>query len=312
MGFGTRAACRLLALAAVVTGAPAVASSVAATEAPAAAAEIEHETPSLLEGWTFTVAPYLWLPAIEGRVGAQGVSGRVDVSHGDVLDLIGDGLSLLAAFGRIEAQRGRFLAFVDTSLTRLDTDKGASLDDVDRGPISVENIDVDASLRLDTVFLEFGLGYRALEYRFLNRSRPFFADVFVGGRYYYFWTQGKVKATAKLLGLPSGPQVLRTAGRTTTTLDWVDPVVGFRWSIPVLEDLDVGFRGDVGGFEAGSDLAWSLTGTLRYHLPWRPCGVDPALVLGYRILDFDYESGGTTMDLSMSGPALGLTFHFPR
>jgi hypothetical protein len=271
-------------------------------------AETERDDAS--SAWRFTVAPYLWLPGVFGTIKAGGATARVDVDIRDSLDLVGDGLSLLAAFGHLEAQRGPFLAFVDTSLIRLDTDQGARLKGLEQGGLSTTPIDVDASVRLDGAIVEFAVGYRALERALGDRPRPLSVELLAGGRYYYFWSQTKVKASAKLLGLPQGPQILRGAARKTETLDWVDPFIGIRWSVPLLANLDLRFRGDIGGFEAGSELAWSLAGFFQYHLDWHPCSSDTWIALGYKALDFDYEADGGELALNMRGPALavGVTF----
>jgi hypothetical protein len=36
--------------------------------------------------------------------------------------------------------------------------------------------------------------------------------------------------------------------------DWVDPIVGGRWTVPLSEKVTLITRGDIGGFGAGSDL----------------------------------------------------------
>ena len=70
------------------------------------------------------------------------------------------------------------------------------------------------------------------------------------------------------------------------------------------------FRGDIGGFGAGSQLAWSLLAGFRYETPW---SVGPARLnafAAYKVYDFDYESGSGSARRAIAeeyrGPALGL------
>ena len=48
---------------------------------------------------------------------------------------------------------------------------------------------------------------------------------------------------------------------------WADPLIGFRWEVPVLDRLSLAFRGDIGGFGASSDLIWGIDSEVRYWLP---------------------------------------------
>ena len=81
--------------------------------------------------------------------------------------------------------------------------------------------------------------------------------------------------------------------------------------MPVWGDLDVVFRGDIGGFGAGSELAWNVLGGFQYILPWEPGGANTSLVAVWKTLSFDYESGNAVQsNLTFSGPAFGLMVHF--
>ena len=75
------------------------------------------------------------------------------------------------------------------------------------------------------------------------------------------------------------------------------------------ERVAIGLRGNVGGFGVSSELTWNLVDTLQYHRS----GI-VSLGVGERALDIDYEHGSSTnqfkFDVLMSGPLLGLVFHF--
>jgi hypothetical protein len=102
---------------------------------------------------------------------------------------------------------------------------------------------------------------------------------------------------------PLGPRNVK-AGES-----WADPMVGLRFATPVGERWSFAGFGQVGGFGVGSDLTWQLSGSFSYRMTQRS-----SLLIGYRYLDFDYESGkGRDLfkfDMAEHGPALGFRFNF--
>ncbi len=98
-----------------------------------------------------------------------------------------------------------------------------------------------------------------------------------------------------------GPLETRQA---STTKDWVDPVVGFQVKVPLGGSWMFVGRGDVGGFGIGSDLSWQAAAGVRVEFSPRS-----SLVLVYRALDVDYESGSGASyfryDVLTQGPTLG-------
>lgn len=91
--------------------------------------------------------------------------------------------------------------------------------------------------------------------------------------------------------------------------DWVDPLIGARLTLPLAERWTFRGRADIGGFGVGSDLAWQLGAYFEYapSPSW-------STVVGYRILDIDYEDGEGFnefgFDAQLSGPVLGVSFNF--
>jgi len=183
-----------------------------------------------------------------------------------------------------------FGAYVDTDKSgRVGTPLGAT--------------DVEARIRLGQVFLEYGVGYRFGRFRMAGRERLVTVDVLAGGRWYYYGMNLRASASNAAVGT--------LAGRVSSEFDWTDPFIGGRWAIPLLDDLTLEFRGDIGGFDAGSHLAWNLIGGLRYFLPWRPCSTQPWVAATYKALDFQYDgSGSNEIDMTMRGPMLGLGVTF--
>ncbi|MCP6559458.1 hypothetical protein NL501_30000, partial [Klebsiella pneumoniae] len=50
------------------------------------------------------------------------------------------------------------------------------------------------------------------------------------------------------------------------SFNWVDPVVGTRALLRLTDKLSLQAQADIGGFGAGSELTWSVLGTVNYLL----------------------------------------------
>jgi hypothetical protein len=91
--------------------------------------------------------------------------------------------------------------------------------------------------------------------------------------------------------------------------DWIDPYIGLNSVLPFNEHLALALRGDVGGFDIGSKLAWQAI----VRLNWSFSETFYA-TFGYRILDTDYEDGAGESffkyDVTMSGPGAGFGWRF--
>jgi hypothetical protein len=69
--------------------------------------------PSFLPApWKVDVAPYAWLPVVQGDVTVRGRTAAVDLNLGDTLDLLLDAFQF-AAMGRAEARKGNLLFTLD-------------------------------------------------------------------------------------------------------------------------------------------------------------------------------------------------------
>lgn len=253
---------------------------------PAAAGEPEGETSSGLGAWSFELTPYLWLPEQQGRVQVRDLSASIDVDFGDVFDLLGNG-ELFAGMLHLEAKNGPLSLFVDgVGGTMQPTQK-------------TERATTDTTLNY--AFIEFGPAYRIFEYPSAKpEGRPIQIDALAGGRFMYFYQEIDVKGSGGLLDREAD-----------ASFDWVDPFVGGRFLVPLVGGLDLFFRADIGGFDAGSELAWNVVGGFKVELPWQPGSARTALIAGYKALDFDYEGGNDgRVSLNIRGPALGLMFTF--
>ncbi len=121
-------------------------------------------------------------------------------------------------------------------------------------------------------------------------------DVIAGARYWHLDTSFHLNVTV-------GPISKRFTADATK--DWVDPFIGLRSQIDLLENLFFYIRGDVGGFDVGSELTWKAEAGLCYNVTPRA-----SMFLGWKVLDVDYKDGGFEYAIRQSGPLLGFGYTF--
>ena len=132
---------------------------------------------------------------------------------------------------------------------------------------------------LEELMLQAEVGHAIL-------SRPWGGvDALVGVRYWHL-----------SLDLSAPPQEL------SGDAGWVDAILGAAFRYQVAEGLRLFAKADAGA--GGSDFTWQAWGGAGYDL-----GRSATVVAAYRYLDVDHQDG-LVYDVSMHGPALGMTLHF--
>lgn len=86
---------------------------------------------------------------------------------------------------------------------------------------------------------------------------------------------------------------------------WADPLVGIRFLPKLTEDLALLARVDVGGFGVGSQQTWNLEAGLLWDISdrWHA-------EIAWRMMDIDYKSSNTSLNLRQEGPVVGLAYTF--
>ena len=227
--------------------------------------------------WTYSVEPYLLGSSINGSAGMGRVSGiAVDVSFSDILENL-----QMAGMLHFEAQhRNGWGMILDYGFVDLGADTSVGFGGV-----------IDASIRQGVL--------EALATRQIG-SGSGTLEVLAGIR----WWDNKVKASFD-------PLIWNGSVSASINEDWVDPVVGLRWSSALSDRWQLQLRGDVGGLGVGSDFSWGASATAFYKMNDR---FD--LEFGYKAVDVDYESGDAAddgyfaYDATMHGPLLGLVIKF--
>ncbi len=88
-------------------------------------------------------------------------------------------------------------------------------------------------------------------------------------------------------------------------VDWWDPIIGVRAQWNINEKWYLAGKTDIGGFGAGSDLAWTLQATVGYNFT-----ESVSAELGYRYLHTDYSEGNFDYDIAQAGLYTGFNFKF--
>jgi len=89
------------------------------------------------------------------------------------------------------------------------------------------------------------------------------------------------------------------------SLSFADPIVAVRANAALSDRWTAFAYADVGGFGIGSDL----TTQVAVAANWRATD-NVFLSVGYRVLNLDYNRGGTRIDTTMQGPLVGVTWQF--
>jgi len=231
--------------------------------------------PANADAWSFQIEPYLLGVTIDGDVGIGRVTGAdLDLNTSDILDSLDLG-GMVRFEARHEDGWGVVLdyAFMDLS------------DDITgpRGGV-----------------LEGEVFQGVFEALFMQGTPSGELDYFLGLR----WWDNDVDVVID-------PAILPGTISFEQAEDWVDLVVGLRWTQPVSSQWTMHLRGDVGGFGLEADFTSTLEAIFRYALTET---ID--LDLQYKATWVDFESGsrGTPgyfeYDTVTHGPGLGVNFRF--
>lgn len=227
--------------------------------------------------WQHTVILYGMGAAIDGEATLGDLTVPVDFSMSDVFDAL--------EFGAMAAWRVRN----DTWSFTLDATY-MGLGGTHEGSRGLVKGDLD----VDQVTVMGTLGRRWTEHVEFLASLAYFdlsADL-------------KLTTTAPVSGVV-------TVREASDGASWVDPLVGLQYNVPFADRWRFNLRGDVGGFGLGSDFSYQGL----VNVGWQATD-SVHLILGYRIIGFDYEDGNRgsrnyqRFDLTEQGPLAGIAFSF--
>jgi hypothetical protein len=221
--------------------------------------------------WEFSVAPYAFFAALDGRVGVAGQTAQVDASFSDIFRNLD-----FAAMGAFEARKGKWSFVGDAMYMSLSGKR------VTPSPF-FSDIDVEVK----EFIVAPVVGYRVLK---VERG---YIDLLGGARVWH------VKSH-----LTFQPRILPLVD-VEGSKNWVDPIVGARGVVSLAPKVFFTGRFDMGGFGINSDFTGQAFGGLGYQLKPRV-----ALIGGYRVLRVDYVNGGFIFKTTLNGINVGAKFDF--
>lgn len=252
-------------------------------------------------GWSFDVAPYLWLPAISGNLRydlPQRPSGSADVKldAGDYFEQLNAALVVAAT-----ARHGRFTVLTDLMYVSADAG-GSRVQAVDvvgvgRNPVSsTANASGESNLKM-TLWTLAG-GYT------LASGAWGHVDALAGFRYLGVEARTDYNLTVTLQGpLGNAGPSFGGAGRLSGRDDIWNGIVGVRGRLNIGESsFFVPYYLDIGGGD--SNLTWQGFTGIGYRTGWG--GVQ----LGWRHLSYDQGGRSLVQDVTMSGAYLAVNVSF--
>lgn len=229
------------------------------------------------EEWEFSIAPlFLWGMSINGEATVNGNTAPLDLDFkDDVLE------NLEAVFTlHFEARRGDWVYFAEYQYADLQPSVGGSAGPVDLG--------VDIGFE-DTMW-EFGAG------RTFSEDATTRWELLFGGRHMDHALDLKINTN---LPLPPGVPSELEGGD-----DWWHGFGGLRVSHAMTDNWTFIGRADY-GYGGSDNSAVNLAALFDYR--FRDWG---SAFLGYRYMDFDYDSSSYGFDANKQGPLAGLNFYW--
>ena len=265
-----------------------------ALQATAANAQIPDER------WTFSVMPYVWLPAVDGTLHYQTPAGGGTPSVSMDPDTWLKGLDMAFLISG-EARKGRWLVATDFVYLDLgiDTSRVESVDfSVGAGRLARTfntALDTGTQTKIKGGIWSLVGGYAAVQD---GRAT---LDVFGGARYFTVQAHTSWQLSASLSG-PGGTQTFPAEGSVTESDHFWDAIVGIKgrvrlgegnWFLPYYLDAGAG----------DSTLTWQTMFGVGHAFKWGE------VIFAYRYLS--YEQNNTLVEnLSFSGFGLGVNFRF--
>lgn len=251
--------------------------------------------------WTFSIAPYLWLPSVDGKLNygpppPGGSSANVSIDASTLLDNL-DLAFMIAG----EARRGRWL--VATDVIYLDfSSADSTVRSVDfnpgSGPINISTTSLDAgtdSKLTGWLWTAVG-GYAAIQ------DPKWTLDVLGGFRYLSIEAKTDWTLTANVTGPGGTTPFTRTGSVKDSEHVWA-AIVGAKGRVRLGETpWFVNYYADIGG---ASDLfTWQAWTGVGYAFKWGE------VLFDYRYLHYSQSNDKLIDTLSFGGFALGVNFRF--
>ena len=240
--------------------------------------------------WQFGAFVYGWYPSIGGRITfPNGQSSDISVSANDLLNHTN-----MAALASFEVRKGTWGMFTDVMYQNIGAFR-SGYRNMTIGDVGLP-ADVSASADLDVkvTFWTLAATYRVVA------AEDAALDLFAGARL----ADEKVNLNWTLNGNVGQFPLPGQAGRLSQNDHVIDPLVGLKGRLAFGTDLKwfVPYYGDIG--TGDSQLTWQAMAGLGYAFNWGE------IIGAYRYLDYNFKSDSKIDNLNLSGPMLGVAFHW--
>jgi hypothetical protein len=248
------------------------------TLAAASAASAQTVAPDVnysADKWHVATSPYLWFAGMNGSIGFDSYSVKINQSFTDIFSNLKFGVMDLT-----EVNRGPVSLLTDVMYIRLGNESAV--------PIQGLPSAINVNATLNTFTLTQYLGYRLL-----GRKRGFI-QMLSGVRYYH--DGASINASYPNIGSVSH----------SVSDNWADYVEGARFDFHATQRMNLFFLGDVG--TGGSVFTYQYAGGAGYtwgkSMKWTTS-------LGYRRLYFHRQTGnGVNVEPTEQGLFAGVTYRF--
>ncbi len=232
------------------------------------------------DGWNHSLAVYLWGASIGGTTaGGQDVA----IDFKDILNNLEFG-----AMAAYQARKGKWSVLVDTIYLDVSGDEQFDL----TTPIGGDRINVTTNVNLDMKSLVF---QTAGGYNLYDDNEGTTTDVIFGVRYLDM-------STDLVLDFELDRPELGITVPLSASADVWDAIIGMRGTVSLGDRWFMPWGANIGGGD--SDLTWqAMAGVAFKAASWAD------IALTYRYLKWELD-GELVDDLSISGPLLGVIFHF--
>jgi hypothetical protein len=267
-----------------------------------------REEQALPRPWTLSFTPYGWLPGLNGSTTVRGRTTDIDADPIEVVDHI-HGLPWMSY---AEARNGRFSLYNDIVYAPLGVG-GSATRSFDRTSVGATlGVDIRQTIVEAGATYELGRWWSGGTSGLVPLAGYTAIDLLAGARY---WRQDvdinlALTGTLDVAGLTlSRTRAIARAG----DVDWVDPLVGLRLRHQLAPGQELVLRGDIGGFDVGSQFSWNALAAYSFQIGTY-YGMTYSGVIGYRALSVDFEKGSGVSryeyDVIQHGPLVGLTVSF--
>jgi hypothetical protein len=253
-------------------------------------------------GWTFNVAPYLWMPSVHANLEFNlppelggTVSASPSVGFGDLVSHLN-----FAAMATADARYDRFSVLTDFLYMNLGgtAARFRSVNFPNRPAIPISaSTQTSASLNLNATIWTLAGGYTLAQGDWGN------FDAIAGFRFLEVNTRTNYSLGLTIAGPRGNGATFGGVGSVSGSGEIWNGIGGFRGRIRVGNaGLFIPYYFDIGA--GGSNLTWQISSGLGYHV-----GVAD-LSLTYRYLSFEQSSSSVVQNLRIQGPMLMANFTF--